>query len=131
MKEFNADIACEKCRVPYMPTGVDSENTYYGPSCKCWLDDIPKETENSGAQKVTESEDMINGQLHPAGVKQTHCWTFRADNTHCPGVVARTLDVQDGPYGHFCPECRHSLRYHPYYGQGRPGDLALKGQIPR
>ena len=90
-----------------------------------------EEAAKSDEQLAAEAEDMLNGQLHLAAVKQTHCWTSKADGTHCPGVVERTLDAQDGPYGHFCPECRHSLRYHPYYGQGRPGDKALKGQISK
>ena len=92
MKEINTDRFC-KCGAPYITTGADTENTYYCPSCDCWLGDDPKETENSGAQKVAESKDMVNGQLHLAAVKQTHCWTSKADGTHCPGVVERTLDV--------------------------------------
>ena len=90
-----------------------------------------EENAKPDAQKAAESENMLNGHLFPVSVKQTHCWTFRADGTHCPGMVKRTLEVQDGPYGHFCSECGYSLRYHSYYSEGRPGDMALKGQIPR
>jgi hypothetical protein len=100
----------------------------------CWLRNAVdplsnEENENSGVQKAAESEDKLNGHLQPASVKQTHCWTSRG-GIHCPGIVKRTLEVQDGPYGHFCPECGHSLRYHKYYGEGRPGDKARKGQVP-
>lgn len=88
---------------------------------------INEEAAKSEAQKAAEDEDMVNGVLDQAAVKQTHCWTPNADGSHCPGKVERTFDVQDGPYGHFCPECGHSLRYHPHYGEGCPGDMALKG----
>ena len=102
--------------------------------CAFWklVEDIRNdEIAKSEEQIAAEAEDIINGHLYSARVRQTHCWTFRADGTHCPGIVKRTLEVQDGPYGHFCPECGHSLRYHKYYGEGQPGDKALKGQIPR
>ena len=53
MKEFNADMVCEKCRVPYIATGVDTENIYYSCSCEFWLDD-PKENENSDCISANE-----------------------------------------------------------------------------
>jgi hypothetical protein len=85
-----------------------------------------EENTKSDAQKLAESEDFINGLEYPSIVKQTHCWTFREDGTHCPGIVTRTPDTEDSPYGHRCPECDHSLRYHKHYGEGGPGDLAQR-----
>ena len=70
---------------------------------------------------------MLNGYLYLAKLRQTHCWTFESDVIHFPGLVKRTLVVQGGPHGHFCPECGHSLRYPHYHGEGRPIDNAPKG----
>jgi hypothetical protein len=86
-----------------------------------------EEAAKSDEQIAAEAEDMLNGLLDQAEVKHTHCWTSMADGSHCPGKVERTSDSQDGSYGHFCPVCGHSLRYHPHYGEGCPGDMALKG----
>jgi hypothetical protein len=52
--------------------------------------------------------------------KTSHCWKF-----DCPGVVRRTPETKDGPYGNFCPVCNRSLRLHPEYGEGMPLDLKL------
>lgn len=48
----------------------------------------------------------------PPHYETTYCW-------NCYGTVIRNPALQDGPYGHFCPQCGHSLRYHPVYGEGR------------
>lgn len=55
----------------------------------------------------------------PKPIRTTNCW-------NCGAFVERTLENQDDPYGHFCSKCGKSLRYHPYYGEGRPGDSAKR-----
>jgi hypothetical protein len=59
-------------------------------------------------------------------VGTTPCWTYDKDGGKCPGEVRRTEETRDKPYGNFCPECGHSLRYHPQYGEGKPKDLAKR-----
>ena len=122
---------CEHCGTELDPFDHRGNEGWICPNdCAFWnaVKQLHNEENAKSKQQIAaEAEDMFNGHSYPTTVKQTHCWTFKADGTHCPGVVKRTLEVQDGPYGHFCPECRHSLRYHPYYGQGRPGDKALRG----
>ena len=58
--------------------------------------------------------------------KTSHCWTYIAEGRPCPGVIRRTPETQDGIYGNFCPVCDHSLRFHYFYGVGKPGDLVLR-----
>lgn len=54
-------------------------------------------------------------------VKKVNCWNCQHDD-----CVERLPENDDHPYGHFCSICKHSLRDHPYYGEGNLGDLALK-----
>lgn len=91
-----------------------------------------------GIKRVKEFEDSISheermrdyharlnrflAELHK---KTSHCWIFK-NGEHCPGVVVRTDEKADGPYGHFCPVCDQSLRYNPRYGEGKWDDLAKK-----
>ena len=71
MKEINADRVCEECSAPYLPVGGETDYIYYGPSCECWLNDIPKETENSHDHlrneellELIEHEDPIGISFH-------------------------------------------------------------------
>ena len=58
-------------------------------------------------------------------IQTSHCWVVE-NGRHCPGTVVRVKEKADYPYGHFCPVCGMSLRYHKYWGEGKPGDRANK-----
>jgi len=80
----------------------------------------------------TITEEVIE-RLYEAGLAEilsqpetSHCWTCNGKGKHCPGLVERTEETADGPYGHFCPKCGRSLRHHPVYGEGMPKDLAKR-----
>lgn len=85
-----------------------------------------QEDAKSHDELVAEYEILLARYIADTTKQSTHCWTFRRDGTHCPGVIYRTEETWDRPYGNFCPVCGHSLRYHPYYGQGCPGDLGKR-----
>jgi hypothetical protein len=51
-------------------------------------------------------------------VDRTNCW-------YCDKRFLRLPELQDSPYGHFCPYCRHSLRDNPIYGVGKPRDSSV------
>ena len=122
---------CKHCGTELDPLDIHGNEDWNCPY-DCDFEKAAEELRNEEAAKsdeqlAAEAEAMLNGHWDLATVKQTHCWFSQADGSNCPGKVKRTFDAQDGPYGHFCPECGHSLRYHPIYGEGRPGDRALNG----
>jgi hypothetical protein len=80
----------------------------------------------SPEERLQDDKDSLNNDLHIDFTKTSHCWTPGPGGFLCPGVVLRTPQTADPPYGHFCPECGSSLRYHPHYGKGKSGDLALR-----
>jgi hypothetical protein len=55
-------------------------------------------------------------------IDRTNCW-------YCDTNFFRLEELQDIPYGHFCPTCHHSLRDNPIYGVGKPRDCALNSQF--
>jgi hypothetical protein len=59
------------------------------------------------------------GDAVPAYVQTSPCW-------NCRSTVFRLPEKQDYPYGHFCPGCGLSLRFHPILGQGAKYDQALR-----
>ncbi len=71
-------------------------------------------------------EDMLAVEGDEVSIRHSHCWTYTARGNPCPGTVLRVIEAQDGPYGHFCPVCGHSLRYHYHLGEGKPGDMARR-----
>jgi len=50
----------------------------------------------------------------------THCWKCQYD------PIERREDNRDGDYGHFCPVCGYSLRYHKLFGEGMPRDMGKR-----
>lgn len=85
--------------------------------CKKYEERFPFELEV--ADMVECSNSTSDNLPNIASVKTTHCW-------YCKGTVIRLPQNQDPPYGHFCPICSHSLRFHPLLGQGKPMDQALR-----
>jgi hypothetical protein len=113
---------CKKCdskRDPFDEFG----NPYDTCPKKCEFEDSDPMSPEELAQ---DGMDLINSDLTYDLTKTSHCWTTWSYGSLCPGVVLRTPQTADPPYGHFCPECGSSLRYHPHYGKGKLGDLALR-----
>ena len=71
---------------------------------------VPDDADISDNQNGLSNPQPIMAHVE---VKTSHCW-------NCKGIVVRLPQHQDPPYGHFCPGCGHSLRFHPILGQGGP-----------
>ena len=112
---------CQKCgskRDPFDQNG----NPY---------DTCPKgcELEDRDPMSPEECDQVVEnlGNVDPDFelTKTSNCWTTVSYGSPCPGVVLRTPQTADPPYGHFCPECGHSLRDNPIYGVGGPRDRGV------
>ena len=77
-----------------------------------------EEASKSPERKALEAQEYEDSVIGP--VQKTHCWQCQNHE------FIRQVDKRDGVYGNFCPTCYYSLRYHPFYGLGRKGDLANK-----
>jgi hypothetical protein len=111
---------CEDCdsELEPLPTLFEGQAVY-------WV--CPKQCEAEALLPYTLEEALADAEMAlspPEPTPISHCWTFNINGTHCPGVVERTEESRDGPYGNFCPVCGYSLRYHWYYGEGNLGDKA-------
>lgn len=124
---------CKNCGADMVLTSFDSKG---GESWQCFNEcELEKgikrvqEFENSISyeERLRDYHESLNRFLAELHKKTSHCWwTSRPDRTRCPGIVVRTEETRDGPYGNFCPVCGYSLRYHYRYGEGKWDDLAKR-----
>jgi hypothetical protein len=126
---------CERKRVELEPV----ENEFL--EVIGWFCPIDCEFENCPEHYVDPLQQMSDKEIeamHDAAlaatfpddtIKTSNCWVFRYNGSKCPGVVERTEETRDAPYGNFCPVCGHSLRYHPELGEGKPKDMAKRWSL--
>jgi hypothetical protein len=113
---------CQYCgsELEPLPTLSEAEAVWWVCPNNCEFDALPK---------PTLEEILIGAETalrYPEPTPTTHCWTSSGNGTRCPGVVVRTEETRDGPYGNFCPVCGYSLKYNPIFGEGKPKDMAKK-----
>lgn len=96
-------------------------------TCECAfeaaLEKVMKE-EAARSQVVIDAEAQDYEDSVYRGPRMTRCWSCTSI-TYFP----RLMENNDGVYGHFCPNCQESLRKHPYYGEGMPGDMANRWRV--
>ena len=117
---------CEFCGTKMLEfDGYGNEFLHCPNDCSFWdacVRFTKEEAEKSPEQRQSEYDDYMAAVGQQADLKITNCW-------HCQRIFTRTEQNQDVPYGNFCPECNHSLRYHPIYGEGGPEDMKWKAKF--
>ena len=93
-----------------------------------------EEAQKSPEQKAVEGDE--SGLFPPPNAiyKQTYCWVSGCPRSwyscrssgKMPSKFSRTPEISDEPYGHFCPDCGHSLRNNPTFGEGGSKDKGKK-----
>ena len=105
---------CKKCGSVKDPT---DGNGNPGPFCpnECEYDstDVPFEPIND--EEMEAMAEACHKWAYPKEEKTT-CWV-------CGTGIDRSICAPDHPYGHHCPNCGASLRFHPKYGVGNSKDL--------
>jgi len=128
-------MKCERCGATLILDPSDRMDDYYCPKeCSQVIDRenrMKEEAQKSPEQRSAESEDAIAAyikELYDTQIlKQTYCWVLNCPRSEAmtlktgknPGPFTRTPENSDEQYGHFCPDCGKSLRYHHFFGKNK------------
>jgi len=52
-------------------------------------------------------------------IPTAHCWQEKCNRA----LINRLRTVDDEVYGHYCPNCQQSLRFHPFFGEEKEYDI--------